>query len=125
MKKIVIVDDELNIRILLKQTLERLCDDNDVEIYTADNGRKGLELIKEKKPDLVFLDVMMPLLNGYEVCKEVRADIDLRGVYIIMLSAKGQTVDKTRGYLAGIGEYMTKPFDPDEIVGKAKSILGL
>ena len=125
MKKILIVDDEVHIRTLLEQTLEELEDEYDVEILSASNGEEGLEIIQEEKPDLVFLDVMMPKMNGYDVCRAVKADPELKEVKIILLTAKGQEVDKKQGLEAGAFKYITKPFDPDEILEEAKTILGL
>lgn len=123
--KIVVVDDEMHIRSLLEQTLEELEDDYDVEIHSAANGKEGLELIQSEMPELVFLDVMMPLMNGYDVCEAVRADAKLSGTKIVLLTAKGQETDRKRGLDAGANEYMTKPFDPDEVVELAKMLLGL
>jgi CheY-like chemotaxis protein len=125
MAKILVVDDEVHIRALLEQTLEELEDDYDVEILSAANGEEGLELIREERPDLVFLDVMMPKMNGYDVCRRVKGDPELKDVKIILLTAKGQEVDKKQGLEAGALKYITKPFDPDEILEEAKSILGL
>ena len=123
--KIVVVDDEMHIRSLLEQTLEELEDDHDVEIHSAANGKEGLELIRSEAPELVFLDVMMPLMNGYDVCQAVKADAGLSSTKIVLLTAKGQEADRKRGLDAGATEYMTKPFDPDEVVDLAKALLGL
>ena len=123
-KKILIVDDEAHIRTLLEQTLEDF-EDEGVDIIQAENGKKGLDMIRAEKPNLVFLDVMMPVMNGYEVCREVKDDDSLGEVYIIMLTAKGQEFDQQKGEEAGADLYMTKPFDPDEIVIKASSVLGV
>jgi len=122
-KKILIVDDEPHIRILISQTLEEL-EDEGVELLTATNGEEALEIIQQEKPDLVFLDVMMPKMNGFEVCQAVKNDLGLQDVYIIMLTAKGQEFDKQKGNQSGADLYMTKPFDPDEILAKAMEILG-
>jgi two-component system alkaline phosphatase synthesis response regulator PhoP len=124
-KKIVIVDDEVHIRALIEQTLEDLEDDHDVELFTASNGQEGLDLITEEKPDLVFLDVMMPLMNGYDVCKNVMQNPELGHVKIVLLTAKGQEADRERGLSSGATEYMTKPFDPDDLLDYAKRVLGL
>jgi len=121
-KKLLIVDDEPHIRLLLEQTLEEL-EDYDVEILTATNGLEALETIQREKPNLVFLDVMMPKMNGYEVCQTVKGDASLKDVYIIMLTAKGQEFDRDRGKDVGADVYMTKPFDPDEILEKSCEIL--
>lgn len=124
MARILIVDDEPHIRILLEQTLEEL-EDEGVELDTADNGQDALDSIKAEKPDLVFLDVMMPRMNGFEVCSAVKKDLGLKDVYIVMLTAKGQEFDRQKGLEAGADVYMTKPFDPDEVVEKAREVLGL
>lgn len=121
---IVIVDDETHIRILLEETLEELEDDG-IEIYLASNGEQALEVIRSQQPKLVFLDVMMPILNGYDVCEQVRADPALNGMQIIMLTAKGQDQDRQRGMAAGANDYITKPFDPDVILARARSVFGL
>ena len=125
MKKILIVDDEIHIRSLLEQTLEDLEDDYDVEILTASDGEEGLSMIQEERPDLVFLDIMMPRMSGYEVCRTIKSDPDLAGVQVILLTAKGQKADKQQGLEAGALKYITKPFDPDRIIEEAKGILGL
>ena len=121
-KKILIVDDEAHIRLLLHQTLEDF-EDEGVEIITAENGRDGLELIQSERPGIVFLDVMMPYMNGYEVCKEVKQDPLLDDVVIILLTAKGQEVDKEKGLEAGADLYMSKPFDPDLIISKVSEVM--
>lgn len=118
---IVIVDDEVHIRTLLEQTLEDL--DGSPEILTAANGAEGLTLIERERPRLVFLDVMMPLMNGYEVCAAVRKNPELAGTIIVMLTAKGQEADRTRGLEIGAHRFVTKPFDPDEILALAQEIL--
>ncbi len=123
-KKILIVDDEPHIRALLEQTLEDF-EDEDVEILTATNGQEGLETIEEEQPDLVFLDVMMPKMNGFDVCDTVKNKLSLKNVYIVMLTAKGQEFDKKQGLEVGADTYMTKPFDPDTIIEKAEEVLGI
>ncbi len=124
-KKVLVVDDEIHIRALLEQTLEDLTDDYDVEVFSAANGEAGLALIREELPQLVFLDVMMPIMNGYEVCQQVSADPELAGVKIVLLTAKGQEADREHGLRSGASHYMTKPFDPDEVLSLAKNVLGL
>ena len=92
-KKILIVDDEPHVRLLLEQTLEKV-EDKGVELIFADNGEDALRIINEKRPELVFLDVMMPKMNGFDVCNNVKNELGIKDVYIIMLTAKGQKVDK-------------------------------
>ena len=122
---ILIVDDEVHIRMLLEQTLEELEEDYGVEILSAQNGEEGLGLIKSRKPDVVFLDIMMPKLNGYEVCQRVKDDPAITDIGIVLLTAKGQEVDRRQGLELGASRYMTKPFDPDEVLKVAKELLGL
>lgn len=123
-KRILIVDDEPHIRILMEQTLEEL-EDEGVELLTAANGEEALETIQVEKPELVFLDVMMPKMNGFEVCNTVKNELKIPNIYIIMLTAKGQEFDRQKGNDVGANLYMTKPFDPDEVVEKSREILGL
>ena len=125
MKKVLIVDDEPNILILMEQALEKLEDEDDVELLTARDGLEALNIIKEEKPDLVFLDVMMPKMSGLEVCNTVKNELGMEDVYIIMLTAKGQEYDKQSGMAVGANLYMTKPFRPKEVLLKAREILGL
>ncbi|MBC15735.1 MAG: two-component system response regulator [Desulfovibrio sp.] len=124
-KKILIVDDEVHIKMLLEQTLEELEDEYDVELFTASDGEEGLEFIRSERPDLVFLDIMMPKMNGYEVCREVMDDPEFNEIKIILLTAKGQEVDRKQGLELGAKMYMTKPFDPDEILKVSKDLLEL
>ncbi len=121
-KKILIVDDESHIRMLIEQTLEDL-EDEGVELLFAENGRQALELIIEEKPNLVFLDVMMPEMNGMEVCHKIKKEHNMEDVYIILLTAKGQEVDRQKGMDMGANKYMTKPFDPDEMLAIAEDII--
>lgn len=120
--KIAIVDDEVHIRSLLEQTLEDL--EGEPEILMAVNGVEGLALIEREQPQLVFLDMMMPLMNGYDVCAAVRKNPALADVVIVMLTAKGQESDRVRGLEVGAHRFVTKPFDPDEILDLAREILG-
>lgn len=121
-KKLLIVDDEPHIRMLIEQTLEDL-EDEGVELLLAENGEQALQIIKKEKPNLVFLDVMMPKMNGMEVCQKVKKELNLSEVYIILLTAKGQEVDRQKGLDMGADRYMTKPFDPDEMLAIAEEIL--
>jgi two-component system alkaline phosphatase synthesis response regulator PhoP len=122
MPKILIVDDEPHIRLLLMQTLEEL-EDRGVELMSAENGEQALATIRQEKPELVFLDVMMPKMNGFDVCRTIRDDAALKHISIVMLTAKGQEFDRQKGNEVGADVYMTKPFDPDEVVHKAKEVL--
>ena len=123
-KKVLIVDDEAHIRLLLEQTLDALVD-HDVEILTADNGGAALALIREERPDLVLLDVMMPIMNGFDVCKTVKSDAELRGTFVMMLTAKGQELDRVTGAEVGADLYLTKPFAPDAVLARAAKVLAI
>ena len=121
-RKILIVDDEAHIRALLEQTLEEL-EDEGVELLTAADGEAALAHVAAERPDLVFLDVMMPKMNGYEVCRAVRSDLGLSDVTVVLLTAKGQDADREQGLAVGADEFRTKPFDPDELLDLARSRL--
>ena len=124
MSKILIVDDEPHIRLLLEQTLEDF-EDQGVEISFATNGAEALESIRRDEPDIVFLDVMMPRMNGFDVCNIVKNELKMNDVYIVILTAKGQEFDREKGREVGADLYMTKPFNPDQVMAKAAEILGL
>jgi len=123
-KKILIVDDEPHLRTLIQQSLEELEDDG-VELFTATNGEEALVTIQAEEPNLVFIDVMMPRKNGFDVCNTVKNELGLKHIHIILLTAKGQEFDRQRGLEVGADLYMTKPFDPDALVAQARSVLGL
>ena len=123
-QKLLIVDDEAHIRMLLEQTLEEL-EDEDVNFLTAENGEEALSIIQEEKPQLVFLDVMMPKMNGMEVCRRVKKELGLNEVFIVLLTAKGQELDRQKGQEVGADVYMTKPFDPEMILKTAREELKL
>jgi DNA-binding response OmpR family regulator len=123
-QKLLIVDDEPHIRMLIEQTLEEL-EDEGVEFLTAENGEIALDIIQREKPAMVFLDVMMPKMNGMEVCRKVKKELGLTNVFIVLLTAKGQELDRQRGQEVGADVYMTKPFDPEVILAKAREVLGL
>ena len=121
---ILIVDDETHIRMLIEQTLEEL-EDEGVSFLTAANGEEALEAIVNEKPRLVFLDVMMPKMNGIEVCRRVKKELGLNDVYIVLLTAKGQEMDRQKGQEVGADLYMTKPFNPETLLEKAREVLAL
>lgn len=123
-RKILIVDDEAHLRMLIEQTLEDLQDEG-VELLTAGNGEEALETIEAEKPNLVFLDVMMPKMSGFDVCHAVKKELGMKDVHIVLLTAKGQEFDKHKGQEVGADLYMTKPFDPDALLAKAKEVLGI
>lgn len=121
MHKILLVEDEPNIMLLLKRTIS-IFSDEDVQILTAENGRIGLELIKKERPTLVFLDIMMPEMNGYDVCSIVKKNLEMKDVNIVLLTAKGQKADEIKGMEVGADSYITKPFKPQDIRNKISEI---
>ena len=122
-RSVLIVDDEQHIRLLIEQALEELADDG-VDLFTAADGDEALEVIEAHHPALVFLDVMMPRKNGFEVCRAVKQDLGLRDTHVVLLTAKGQAYDREQGMAAGADAYLTKPFDPDELLELARGVVG-
>ena len=118
-KKILVVDDEPHVIRTLTFVLKK----EGYEVSSAGNGEEAIAIVNESKPDLMFLDVMMPKKNGYEVCEELKNDQSLSDIHIIMLTAKGQEADREKGLKLGADEFMTKPFSPIEIVEKVKELL--
>jgi two-component system alkaline phosphatase synthesis response regulator PhoP len=121
---ILIVDDEQHIRLLIEQALEEL-EDRGVAVRSASNGAEALEMIKMAHPKLVFLDVMMPNMNGFDVCDTLKSELGMQDTYVILLTAKGQEFDRQHGLAVGADMYMTKPFDPDQLVQTALDVCGL
>ena len=114
-KKILIVEDEANIRELLRLYLER----EGYTVLEAENGVEGIKKWKSDKPDMLLLDVMMPVMDGWEVCKEIRAESD---VPIIMLTAKGETADRVSGLEMGADDYIVKPLEMPEVIARVRAV---
>lgn len=117
--KIVVAEDETDIRELIHFNLFK----EDYDVRLAGNGDEALQLIRETKPDLALLDIMMPGRDGVTVCKEVRSDDQLRSTSIIMLTAKGTEEDIVRGLESGADDYITKPFSPKILSARVKAVL--
>lgn len=124
MPTVLIVDDEQHIRLLIEQTLEEL-EDEGVELLTARDGEEALDVVANQHPDLIFLDVMMPKKDGFEVCRIIKGDPATAGTTVFLLTAKGQAYDHEQGMAAGADLYLTKPFDPDDLLARARTALGL
>ena len=122
MASVLIVDDEQHIRLLIEQTLEPL-EDEGVELLTAGDGETALGVVEQHRPALVFLDVMMPKRNGFEVCRAIKHELGFADTYVVMLTAKGQAYDREQGLEVGADVYLTKPFDPDELLDLARRVL--
>jgi DNA-binding response OmpR family regulator len=118
-KKILIADDEPNIVAAVEFLLQR----DGYEVHVARNGEDALKLVEDCHPDLVLLDVMMPVRSGYDVCKRIRERADWRHIKIIMLSAKGRDAEVNKGLATGADVYITKPFSTRELMDKIKGLL--
>jgi two-component system alkaline phosphatase synthesis response regulator PhoP len=118
-QKILLVDDEPDILEMIGFNLER----EGFEVYTAPNGRKGLELAKAHEPDLILLDVMMPEMDGMETCRELRDDPKLKNAIIAFLTARNEDYSQIAGFDAGADDYISKPIKPRVLVSKVKALL--
>tara|TARA_Y100001968_G_C19439586_1_gene761755 strand:- start:850 stop:1575 length:726 start_codon:yes stop_codon:yes gene_type:complete len=117
--KLLLVDDEPGMRNAVQAYLQ----DEGFDVTTAVDGLDGWEKAQKSLPELIITDVMMPRCDGYELLKKIREDERLSGTPVIFLTAKGMTVDRTQGYLAGVDDYIPKPFDPDELVARVKNVV--
>jgi len=118
-KKVLIADDEPNIVAAVEFLLQR----NGYEVQVARNGDEALKLVEASNPDLVLLDVMMPVRSGYEVCKRIRENDAWRHIKIIMLSAKGRDAEVTKGLALGADDYVTKPFSTRDLLNRIGKLL--
>ncbi len=118
--RILVVDDEIYIVHILDFSLGM----EGYEVLTALDGEQALERVRSDKPDLIVLDIMMPKLDGYEVCRAVKSNPETRNVPVILLSAKGRNVDQKMGFDVGADDYITKPFSPRKLVERINAILG-
>lgn len=119
-KKILIVEDEPH----ALETLQDRLEFEGYEIITAGDGATALIKAKAEKPDLIILDIMLPRMDGYKVCGFLKADTRYNKIPIIMLTAKAQEADRKIGHEMGAEAYIAKPFEPDELLGKIKELLG-
>lgn len=117
--KILVIDDEPNI----VQTLQDRLEMNEYEVVTAGNGREGLEKFEQEKPDVILLDVIMPIMDGHEMLEKLRKQSDGQDVSVIMLTARSQTQDIARANACGIDDYIVKPFDLSELLEKIESVV--
>jgi CheY-like chemotaxis protein len=119
-KTVLLVDDEPNIR----ETISFILEMEGYDVITAVNGMEGLEKLREHRPKAILLDAMMPELDGFEMCREVKADPGLAHTLVIMLTAMGQKVDEERARESGADHFVTKPFDDDHVLGLLGQVFG-
>lgn len=117
--RLLLVDDEPGLREAVQAYLE----DSDFKVEVASNARDGWELLQQSNPDLVISDIMMPQVDGYQFLKQVREDPRYKALPVVFLTAKGMTSDRIQGYQAGCDAYLSKPFDPDELVAIITNLL--
>jgi DNA-binding response OmpR family regulator len=120
-KRILIVDDEPNIVISLEYLMRR----EGFEVAVAGDGEAELQAIEAQPPDLVILDLMLPKLNGFDVCQRLRSDPRWRGLKVLMLTAKGRESEVARGLALGADAYVTKPFSTKDLVAQVKRLVGV
>ncbi|MGB9857322.1 MAG: response regulator transcription factor [Dictyoglomaceae bacterium] len=120
MKKILVVDDEPNVRNLVVETLGFL---GKYELLEAGTGKEALELVKNERPDLIILDIMLPDIDGYTICDQIKENPSLNTL-ILILSARSSELDQKIGYGMGADDYLTKPFTLKELIEKVENLLG-
>ena len=118
-KRILIVDDEKDLVSLVALHMRMA----GYEVFVANDGWTAIDVCRENKPDLIILDLMLPKLSGWEVCRRLREDESIKDTAVLMLSARGETDDKVRGFGVGADDYVTKPFSPKELVARVKRLL--
>jgi DNA-binding response OmpR family regulator len=118
-KKILIADDEPNIVISLEFLMQR----NGYEVKTAGDGDAALRLVTEFRPDLILLDIMLPLKSGYEVCQKIRENPDVSATKVVMITAKGRDIEVAKGLALGADAYITKPFSTQDLLDQVKRLL--
>ena len=119
--RVIVVDDDKEVQEIVTFALRR----NGFEVAVAGNGQQLQDMLTAQTPDLIILDVMMPKMNGMEVCRRVKKELALNDIFIVLLTAKGQELDRQKGQEVGADLYMTKPFDPEALLAKAREVLGL
>jgi CheY-like chemotaxis protein len=113
--KILVVDDDLYNIAILKELL-----DDHYDLQISSNGEQAVEIVREFQPDMILLDIMMPGMDGYEVCRRLRENSMLRDTKIIMVSARAMRIEQSNGYHVGADGYITKPFDGDDLLEKVR-----
>ena len=121
MKKVLIVDDQLEVRELVEVTLRT----EDYQIFQAENGENAIKMAKAERPDLIIMDIMMPGgMDGIEATRILKNAPETKDCIVIMLTAKGQEIDRQKGFEAGADDYFAKPFSPLELINKVEEVIG-
>jgi two-component system alkaline phosphatase synthesis response regulator PhoP len=123
LKKVLIVDDEDMTRVLLTHILQRMRVEG-LEVLLAEDGEEAVKMANEMRPGLILLDVLLPKLNGYDVCQRVRRIVDYNP-YVVILTARGNSNDRQRAEAIGANDFMTKPFNPARLMNQLSEIWGL
>lgn len=119
--KILVVDDEVYILHILEFSLGA----EGFEVISANNGELAVEKAKQERPNLIILDIMMPVLDGYETCRRLKRDVETKDIPVILLTAKGRDVDKRLGFEVGAVDYVVKPFSPSRLIERIEEIIGV
>lgn len=117
-KQILVVDDEL----FLIRSIEFLLRREGYEVITASNGDEALKIVAQEKPDLIFLDIMMPEVDGFEVCRMIKNQPETKDIYIVILTAKAEDIDYQKAFEMGADDYMYKPFSPRKLLSYVKGV---
>lgn len=110
-KRVLVVDDS----IVIVKSLSFMLNKEAYQVFTASNGEEGVQKIRKHRPQVVFSDIMMPQMDGYELCQQVKQDPDLKNTYVILLTAKGEVSDREKGLAVGADQFLTKPFSPSKV----------
>ena len=119
--KVLVVDDEVYILHILEFSLGA----EGFEVISASNGELAVEKAKQEKPNLIVLDIMMPVLDGYETCRRLKQDPETKDIPVVLLTAKGRDVDKRLGFEVGAIDYVVKPFSPSRLIERIEEIIGV
>jgi two-component system, OmpR family, alkaline phosphatase synthesis response regulator PhoP len=119
--KVLVVDDE----VYILHILDFILGAESYDVVTATNGEQALQKVRDEKPDLVILDIMMPKLDGYETCRMIKNDAATKHIPVILLTAKGREIDQKLGREVGANDYITKPFSPNKLIERVQAILGV
>ena len=119
--KILVVDDEVYILHILEFSLGA----EGFEVITANNGELAVEKAKQERPNLIILDIMMPVLDGYETCRRLKREVETKDIPVVLLTAKGRDVDKRLGFEVGAVDYVVKPFSPSRLIERIEEIIGV